>query len=1023
MKRIAFFASFVGALFLLAGVSYLFIFSGTKASTGITNIRAENIVGSGAEIKWNTDTPSDSRVAYGASTVASLFSNSRCDAGGYVTNHCVNLTGLSAGTTYYYKVESMDTAGVDTQSTFSQFVSAVVGDATSANIPLPPSSLTVSLSTNGADATFSWADGSSNESVFKVFKRLSGDTGWGYFISIDAGITSLVYPGVPYGTYEYVVSACNVYGCSPNSNTVSVTRSSTPDATLPSIPQNVVATATSDSKVDITWTASTDNIGVTGYNVYRDGNFIGNSSSPSYSDSSLFPSTLYYYTVAARDAAGNFSQGSQRVSATTLPTTSGGENTSSIDDTTPPVISAVDVKNIIGSGAQITWVTDDPSSSKLSYGTTAGLYPTNSTWRCDAGGNVTAHCINLSGLSTATHYYYQVVSKNSAGYEAISTEQSFVSASSTTATSLTGTTVFGSTTTTTTAPLLIPAVFLVKAGSPYCLSGSTVGDIFFSSDPFGAGYFTITGGNPISSRSFTGDKQGILPAGTYSWKVTPKAGYYVSQGASGTLNISTLSCSSGETVTTATQSISPVSPRAYIALWQNDLQLLGGALLSGNARINVGVEGAESVSLYYSKNTDRTDSHRLGSATPVVDRPSLWRFSLDSRMIPNGKTLVFSRVTNKSGEYAGDGILVDIENVIGSGTVVPTVATAPLSPETPKSTSQINTALSEEVPTVLPIQRPVSYLKAESLIEEKYKEAERLFREENKIPTKRVTTIEEKQHIVTEMRTQFPVLSPAADSILLGTTTLSRLAEPEYVAAEVSRVIALRAKTTALVDTDQDNISDYDEVNIYGTDAKKSDTDGDGIKDGEELLLGTDPLKKVIVPLPHEDPKEEVLAAKIDSKIFSVQKIETINGEEGEASTTKSDSSRVAFSGVALPDSFVTIYIFSTPVIVTVKTDSDGKWKYTMDKELADGSHEVYVAMTESAGKILVKSDPLPFVKTAQAVTLQSDIALVNAKTESSAGFFEGGALALSFSVLFLVIGLSFLVISFVSKKREVSND
>lgn len=94
-----------------------------------------------------------------------------------------------------------------------------------------------------------------------------------------------------------------------------------------------------------------------------------------------------------------------------------------------------------------------------------------------------------------------------------------------------------------------------------------------------------------------------------------------------------------------------------------------------------------------------------------------------------------------------------------------------------------------------------------------------------------------------------------------------------------------------------------------------------------------------------------------------------------------------------------------------------------MDKELENGKHEVYVAMTESAGKILVKSDPIPFVKTAQAVTLSSDFALANTAVESQTGFFRGGTLVTSLIALFTLLGISFMTISFFSKKREPSDE
>ena len=67
----------------------------------------------------------------------------------------------------------------------------------------------------------------------------------------------------------------------------------------------------------------------------------------------------------------------------------------------------------------------------------------------------------------------------------------------------------------------------------------------------------------------------------------------------------------------------------------------------------------------------------------------------------------------------------------------------------------------------------------------------------------------------------------------------------------------------------------------------------------------------------------------------------------------------------------VTIYIFSNdPIVITVKTDENGNWSYELDKELENGQHEAYVAVADDSGKILAKSEPIAFVKTAEAATI-----------------------------------------------------
>jgi hypothetical protein len=93
----------------------------------------------------------------------------------------------------------------------------------------------------------------------------------------------------------------------------------TPDSESPSTPVNLTATATSSSQIKLTWDASTDNVGVAGYKIYRDGTQVASPNTTSYSDSDLSPSTVYTYTAAAYDSSGNTSPQSLSASATTDP--------------------------------------------------------------------------------------------------------------------------------------------------------------------------------------------------------------------------------------------------------------------------------------------------------------------------------------------------------------------------------------------------------------------------------------------------------------------------------------------------------------------------------------------------------------------------------------------------------------------------------------------------------------------------------------------------------------------------------
>lgn len=91
-----------------------------------------------------------------------------------------------------------------------------------------------------------------------------------------------------------------------------------PDTTSPTAPTGLVVTATGSSQIDLSWNASTDNVGVTGYKVYRDNVLIAQVPATAYSNTGLTASTIYNYQVSAVDGAGNESLRSNTASATTL---------------------------------------------------------------------------------------------------------------------------------------------------------------------------------------------------------------------------------------------------------------------------------------------------------------------------------------------------------------------------------------------------------------------------------------------------------------------------------------------------------------------------------------------------------------------------------------------------------------------------------------------------------------------------------------------------------------------------------
>jgi chitodextrinase len=115
---------------------------------------------------------------------------------------------------------------------------------------------------------------------------------------LDTGLT-------PSTTYSYTVSAYDAAGNNSAQSSPAATATTLPDTQPPSVPANVQAVSLTPRAIKVTWSASTDNIGVDGYKVYRNGGQVGESGTTSYTDVGLSPNTTYSYTLSAYDESEN----------------------------------------------------------------------------------------------------------------------------------------------------------------------------------------------------------------------------------------------------------------------------------------------------------------------------------------------------------------------------------------------------------------------------------------------------------------------------------------------------------------------------------------------------------------------------------------------------------------------------------------------------------------------------------------------------------------------------------------------
>jgi chitodextrinase len=236
-------------------------------------------------------------------------------------------TGLTAATSYSYRVKAVDAANnvsVNYSNVASATTQAAPPDTT------PPSTVTgfTATAVSATQINLSWTAATDNVGV----------TGYRLERCQGAGCTTFAQIATPTGTtfsntgltaatsYSYRVKAVDAASnVSVNySNVASATTLAAADTTPPTAPGTLTATAASRSRINLTWAAATDNVGVTGYRVERcQGatctNFvqIGTPTGTSFGDTGLTRSTTYRYRVRASDAAGNLGSYSGISTATT----------------------------------------------------------------------------------------------------------------------------------------------------------------------------------------------------------------------------------------------------------------------------------------------------------------------------------------------------------------------------------------------------------------------------------------------------------------------------------------------------------------------------------------------------------------------------------------------------------------------------------------------------------------------------------------------------------------------------------
>ncbi len=214
--------------------------------------------------------------------------------------------------------------------------------------------------------------------------------------------------------YHVRLVAVTSSGAQSRGDDVTFTTSAPGDSQAPSAPALLGKTGATETSISLSWSASSDDRGVTGYEVLQGDTVVKTVTGTSATVDGLASGTAYTFTVRAFDAAGNRSAQSTPLSANTLTPTPPPP-----PPVTVPVVTTDSASDITSSGATLYGTTNLNGSAGLYYfqwGTTTHLGTQSSLYDLPASSSPQAGQTTVSGLSSDTTYYFRIVSNNSAGY-------------------------------------------------------------------------------------------------------------------------------------------------------------------------------------------------------------------------------------------------------------------------------------------------------------------------------------------------------------------------------------------------------------------------------------------------------------------------------------------------------------------------------------------------------------------------------------------------------------------------------
>lgn len=299
-------------------------------------------------------------------------------------------TGLIPNTSYTYEASSYDAAG-----NFSGKSTAltVLTNATPADTIAPsvPQNLKL-LGAGTTDINFMWDKSTDNVAV-AGYKVLVNGQEKASTVADNYSIPSLT----PNTSYSLTVLAYDPTGNSSAQSAPLAVKTLSDDKTAPSTPTNLVKGIVTSNSISLSWAASTDNVGVSGYNIYENNAKIGSSTAMSFTHTGLDADTIYEYNVTAVDAAGNESAKSSLLSVKTQ---------KAGDTTAPSVPTGLKLVSKSTTSANISWTASTDNVGVIGY----KIYKNDVET-----GTSASTSFSSSGLTAGTTYAFAIAAFDAAG--------------------------------------------------------------------------------------------------------------------------------------------------------------------------------------------------------------------------------------------------------------------------------------------------------------------------------------------------------------------------------------------------------------------------------------------------------------------------------------------------------------------------------------------------------------------------------------------------------------------------------